>query len=74
MFRQLSELRGKKTLLLLEHSLTTLSDWLKTLALDFQTMRGKTKTNRTLYAHLFSRALSTLQASLIGSSRCLLLL
>ena len=33
--------------------LTKLSDWLKDLALVFQPMRGKTKTNRTLYAQFF---------------------
>ena len=68
MFRQLSVLRWKKNIAFVriqqfsDDCLTKLSDWLKDLALVFQPMRGKTKTNRTLYAQFFSRALSTLQA------------
>ena len=33
----------------------TLSDWLKRLALVFQPMRSKTKTNRTMYTSFFPR-------------------
>ena len=44
-------------------AIATPSDWLKNLALVFQPIRSKPpKTNRTLYARLFSRALSKLQA------------
>ena len=31
-------------------TIATLSDWLKSLAPVFQPMKGKTKTNRTMYA------------------------
>ena len=40
-------------------AIATLNDWLKRLALVFQPMRSKTKTNRAMYD--FSRALSKLQ-------------
>ena len=44
-------------------AIATPSDWLKNLALVFHPIRSKPpKTNRTLYARLFSRALSKLQA------------
>ena len=43
-------------------AVATASDWLKNLALVFQPMRKKTKTNRTLRARSFPRALSKLQA------------
>ena len=36
-------------------TIATLSDWLKRLALVFQPMRRKTKTNRTVYAWFFPR-------------------
>ena len=36
-------------------AIATLSDWLKKLAPVFQPMRGKTKTNRTMYARFFPR-------------------
>ena len=39
-------------------AIATLSDWLKRLAPNFQPMKSKTKTNRTLH---FSRVLSELQ-------------
>ena len=54
MFRQLSVLRRKKNVAFVrikqfsDDCLTKLSDWLKDLALVFQPVRGKTKTNRTL--------------------------
>ena len=41
--------------------IATVSDWLKNLTPVFHPMRSKTKTNRTLYARDFSRALSKLQ-------------
>ena len=41
-------------------AIATPSDWLKRLGPVFQPMRIKTKTNRTMYALLFSRALSEL--------------
>ena len=34
-------------------AIATLSDWFKDLAPEFQPMRSKTKTNRTLHARLF---------------------
>ena len=37
------------------YAIATLSDWLKDLAAEFQPMRNKTKTNRTLHARLFPR-------------------
>ena len=36
-------------------AIATLGDWLKRLALVFQPMRSKTKTNRTMYAGFFLR-------------------
>ena len=42
-------------------AIPTLSDWLKNLAAVFQPMRGKTKTNRSLCVHFFSRALGKLR-------------
>ena len=36
-------------------AIATLSDWLKDLAPEFQPMRSKTKTNRTLYTLFFLR-------------------
>ena len=35
--------------------IATLSDWLKNLVPEFQPMKSKTKTNRTLYAQFFPR-------------------
>ena len=34
--------------------IASLSDWLQNLTPVFQPMRGKSKTNRSLYAHFFS--------------------
>ena len=36
-------------------AIATLSDWLKRLAPVLQPMRGKTKTNRTMYVSFFPR-------------------
>ena len=36
-------------------AIATLSDWLKRLAPNFQPMRSKTKTNRTMYTSFFPR-------------------
>ena len=55
-------------------AIATLSDWLKSLAPVFQSMRSKTKTNRTLYTLYLVRALRKLQIIAKNSSRCLFLL
>ena len=45
-------------------AIATLNDWLKNLALDFQPMRSKTKTNTNRNCTRdFSRALNKLQVS-----------
>ena len=57
-------------------AIATLCDWVKNRAPVSQPMRCKAKTNLTLYARFFSRALVKLHVIvriLIGSSSCLLL-